>query len=83
MPAIITCTTDSIFEPGVEAGHVPALSSDTHVHLTCFTSGKPGMRREGLGDATLSENVAGCYQEWDRAFDPEGGPGTWRWPTRV
>ena len=79
--------------------HVPALSGDKHVHLTCFTAGKPGMRR-GAQDFRVeskhprSENVAGCYQEWDISFHAGGNqplgelpiapaPGTWRWPERA
>jgi hypothetical protein len=86
VPAIINCTTDSINEQGVEAGHVPPLSSERHVHLTVFTPGRPGMRRDAdnflvESEHGRSENVAGCYQEWDIA---EGdGPGCWRWPQRV
>jgi hypothetical protein len=91
VPAIVTATQDSLNPKGVELGHVPALSSDAHVHLTVLTPGKPGKRRDA--DDFLvesphgrSENVAGCYQEWD--IEPlhdgeEPRPGTWRWPERV
>lgn len=98
VPAVINCTQDTLSEKGVEAGHVPALSSPDHVHLTVFTPGKPGMRRqpdafepENLpegGIEALSENVSGCYQEWDIPFagnetdGEEIAPGTWRWPVR-
>jgi hypothetical protein len=99
VPAIINCTTDSLNPKGVEAGHIPALSSDTHVHLTVFSPGKPGLRlgaqnfvKESaatFGDeqVPVSENVSGCYQEWDVAYDEvrdaEVPAGTWRWPERV
>lgn len=81
-PAIVNCTTASIYQPGVDAGHVPPLSSNKHVHLTVFTPGKPGMRREAGFETPhpVSENVAGCYQEWDIPFDPHHKtPGSWRW----
>ncbi len=95
MPAIITATAETLNPKGVELGHIPPLSSDGHVHLTCFTAGKPGIRR-GAEDFKVesqhgrSENVSGCYQEWDVPADhfPSArsgaeSPGTWRWPTRV
>lgn len=95
-PAIVTATTETLNPKGVELGHVPALSSDEHVHLTVFTAGKPGLRRDAddfkvESEHGRSENVAGCYQEWDIgptcANCEEAGekpiPGTWRWPERV
>lgn len=91
VPAVVNCTVDTINAKGVELGHVPALSSDEHVHLTVFTPGKPGMRRDAAdfkeeSPHGRSENVAGCYQEWDippasSQENPE--PGSWRWPIRV
>jgi hypothetical protein len=94
VPAVVNCCVDSIYQPGVEAGFVPPLSSLENVHLTVFSPGRPGMRMTAgetpSSDAFLvasqypvSENVSGCYQEWDIPYDSEGGPGTWRWPTRV
>lgn len=89
VPAMITATKDTLNPKGVELGHVPDLSSEAHVHLTVFTPGKPGLRR-GADDFLVesehgrSENVAGCYQEWDIPFVDSGGvlvPGSWRWPT--
>lgn len=94
IPAIVTATTKTLNAKGVELGHVPALSSAEHVHLTCFTPGKPGTNR-GAQDFLVeskeprSENVAGCYQEWDIPPDPWKGiartpdPGTWRWAERI
>src|SRR5215471_4856507 len=100
VPAVVNCTSDSIYPPGVEAGFVPPLSGPMNVHLTVFTPGRPGQRRIGAkvdhpfnGVVTclncgkvreehthdpflnpsqypVSENVAGCYQEWDVAYDP-------------
>lgn len=124
VPAVITAVAESLNPAGVEAGHVPALTGDGHVHLTVFAPGRPGMRggagdfvsesaaavryREalarGLSDAEAreegwprSENVAGCYQEWDipPALRNESNsacaapvaddfpPGSWAWPERV
>jgi hypothetical protein len=88
VPAMVNCTTDSIYQPGVEAGHVPALQTTDRVHLTVFTPGRPGMRGEAdnfvvAPDEEVSENLNGCYQEWNIPYDPDGGPGTWKWPTRV
>lgn len=91
VPAIVTATRDTLNAAGVEAGHVPALSSPQHVHLTVLTPGKPGLREEA-GDFRVesphgrSENVAGTYQEWDIGYCPDGSdpvPGSWRWPVRV
>ena len=87
VPAIINATKASLNPKGVELGHVPDLSSDTHVHLTVFTPGKPGMRRDAddfkvESEHDRSENVAGCYQEWDIPFVDVGAhvlPGSWRW----
>lgn len=115
VPAIVNCTVNTIYQPGVELGYVPPISKTDNVHLTVLTPGRPGMRVTGsethafdmslstglcveCGKAQtehvlenfvvkspypVSENVAGCYQEWDIPYDPKGGPGTWRWPSRV
>jgi len=87
VPAIITATLDTLNPKGVEAGHVPPLTGDLHVHLAVFTPGKPGMRRDAddfkvESPHGRSENVAGTYQEWDIPLgDPDDpAPGTWRWP---
>jgi len=100
VPAVITATRETLNRKGAELGHVPDLSSDGHVHLTVLTPGKPGERRDAAdfkveSEYERSENVAGCYQEWDipqqldlppeatAVLDPEPAPGTWRWPERV
>jgi hypothetical protein len=75
----------------VRLGHVPPLTGEGHVHLTVFTPGKPGMRRDAKDFLIESphgrgENVAGCYQEFDippSSLGGDPGPGTWRWPERV
>jgi hypothetical protein len=90
VPATVTATEGSLNPKGVELGHIPPLSGERNVHLTCFTAGKPGLRRDAKdfkveSEHGRSENVAGCYQEWDipqtEQANPE--PGTWRWPERV
>lgn len=103
VPAVVTCTARSLNPAGVEAGHLPPLSSEQHVHLTVFTPGKPGLRAQASdfvveSQQPVSENVAGCYQEWDVPFwsppndqlqawesgDYSQQPaGTWAWPPRV
>lgn len=94
VPAIVNCTTDSIYQPGVEAGFVPAIDRIDKVHLTVFSPGRAGMRvdQENTPGAEafvvtspypISENVSGCYQEWNIPYDSDGGPGTWMWPPKV
>lgn len=88
VPAIVNCTVDTINNKGVELGHVPGLSEPNNVHLTVFTPGKPGMRRTApdfvvTSKHGVSENVAGCYQEWDIPLcaaveDSTAMAGTWR-----
>lgn len=87
VPAIVTCTVDTINPKGVEAGHLPDLTDAMHVHLTVFTPGRPGLRASAddflePSEHPVSENVAGCYQEWDIDYDENGEPGTWMWPPR-
>lgn len=94
VPAIVTATKDTLNPKGVEAGHVPPLTGYNAVHLTVFTPGQPGLRA-GAEDFKVesehgrSENIAGCYQEWDIPqaeeldVDETPAPGTWRWPERV
>lgn len=97
VPAVINCCVDSIYQPGVEHGFVPPLSGNDNVHLTVFSPGRPGMRMDTGSDNPaefaenfvvkskypVSENVSGCYQEWDIPFDMGRSPGTWTWPERV
>lgn len=95
VPAIVTATGLTLNQKGVEAGHVPAITDEFHCHLTVFTPGKPGLRADAAdfkveSEHGRSENVSGCYQEWNVPFDgPQfprepgqaAAPGTWRWPT--
>jgi hypothetical protein len=93
IPAIVNCTIDTIYQPGVDGGHVPAITSPNNVHLTVFTPGKPGQRGnaadfENPSKHPIGENVAGCYQEWDveqweQVEGAEQPAGTWMWPPRV
>jgi hypothetical protein len=46
IPAVITATIDTLYRPGVEAGHVPDLSSVECVHLEVFTPGEQGRYQE-------------------------------------
>lgn len=96
VPAVVTATTETLNPEGVEAGHVPPLSSEDHVHLTVFSPGKPGLRLgaedfkvPASASRPVDENVGGTYREWDvPPNDPPDGdgltdehaPGTWRWP---
>lgn len=70
VPALVTATQETLYEGGVEAGMVPPLTSEEHVHLTVLTPGLPG-NRETADDFVVEsehgrgENVSGCYQEWD------------------
>jgi hypothetical protein len=78
VPAIINCNVDSIDPEGVRLGHVPALTEFDAVHLTVFTPGRPGTTRGGM--QVTSQNVAGCYQEWDIPYDRTGRkPGSWKY----
>lgn len=89
VPAIVTASIDTLWRPGVEAGNVPDLDSEMHVHLTVFTPGKPGMRGNAddfvaRKDDPISENIAGCYQEWNVPWSADAtAAGCWTWPRRV
>jgi hypothetical protein len=88
--AIISATRSTLNMKNVEKGYIPNLSDDTNVHLVVFSAGKPGMGRTAAeaekeflvkSEHGASANVSGTYQEFNISFDPEGSPGTWRWPT--
>lgn len=87
-PAVICATQATLYQPNVEAGHLPDLSSDTHVHLSVFTPGKPGH----VSAETAAQHPelirdpapAGLYQEWDipqwdwtRDEEPSSREGHW------
>jgi len=69
--AIVTCDVNSLDPRGVEAGVIPALDSDQHVHLWVFTPGEAGGFTE--------YNVAPGEPDGDGLI----APGTWMWPPRV
>lgn len=46
LPAIITATTETLWDEGVKRGDVQKLSSDTHVHLLVLTPGSALMYAE-------------------------------------
>lgn len=92
MPAIITATTETLYRPNVEAGHVPDLSSDMHVHLVVFTAGMPGHvalttaeNHPELADPSRRNHpYGGTYQEWDIPWNADASAaGAWSWPIRV
>lgn len=67
MPALISATVDTLHRPNVDAGHIPELTSDRHVHLTAFTAGIPG-ERSASSDPELGKAnppAGGTLQEWD------------------
>lgn len=93
VPAIITATMTTLYAPAVEGGHIPALSSDMHVHLTVLTPGTPGERLPDTDPSIGAQSTpaGGTCQEWDIGFaeqsnvSPDGTtqpPGTWAWPAR-
>ena len=65
--AIITADVDSLDPRGVEAGTVPALDSDAHVHLWVFTPSEAG----GFAEFNVPQDEPGQCR-----------PGMWQWPTR-
>jgi hypothetical protein len=92
VPAIVNCTAETLNAKGVEAGHVPDADGAGQRAPDGAHAGQAGdaPRRRRLPRGVphgRSENVAGCYQEWDIPLnDPATGevaPGTWRWPVRV
>ncbi len=85
--AIVAATTASLNRENVEAGYLPDLTGDMHVHLVVFSAGRLGQGRTVTDAPFLTEsphgrspNTGGTYQEWDIPFDVNGGPGTWRLP---
>lgn len=103
VPALVCGVQDSLAEEGLKLYEesdgfrgVPPLDSELHVHLTCFTPGRPGHYQSA--QEMPSEPWGGTFQEWNvPLFEPgaavEGEPpreteaeppaGTWRWPERV
>lgn len=75
--AIVTVTVDTLDPRGVEAGLIPALDSDEHVHLWVFTPGEAG----GFTEYNVPRG-----QSADEGTEATAGtipPGSWCWPPRV
>lgn len=79
VPGIVTAVEGSLYQPNVDAGYIAGLSSDTHVHLSALTPGKPGTRGPENVDMVVPDspgrpirpNLAGLYQEDDVPYwDP-------------
>lgn len=83
----------SLHRAGVDAGHVPDLDSDSHVHLLVKTPGRPGFRLPGTDPSIAADPMGGTYVEYNIPFwdppadwygDYESQPaGTWTWPPRA
>lgn len=98
LAADVIATKDKLFAKGVEAGHVPDLDSDMHVHLLVKTPGKPGTRQPDTDKSINNPNLGGSYVEhnvefWDPSptgnahifphwADEDQPAGTWTWPRR-
>lgn len=75
--AIVTCDVNSLDRRGVEAGVIPDLDSDEHVHLWVFTPG------ESAGGFTEYNVPRGEPADDHPATAGTIPPGTWCWPPRV
>lgn len=71
MPAIVTMTTDSAWQPGIDAGDVPPLTSDRHVHLHVLTPGAQAAYQEH--DVPFDAGPSAGAEQL---------PGSWAWPQR-
>lgn len=72
--AIVTADVRSLDPRGVDAGLIPALDSDEHVHLWVFTPGEAG----GFTEYNVPHGKGR-----DPGIDNEIPPGTWCWPPRT
>ncbi|WP_242908688.1 hypothetical protein [Actinomadura terrae] len=66
--AIVTADVHSLDPRGVEAGLIPALTDDMHVHLWVFTPGEAGGFTEYNVPHGQGDDIP---------------PGSWCWPPRV
>lgn len=98
LAADVIGTEQSLFQPGVDAGMVPSLDSDMHVHLLVKTPGKPGGRLPDTDPSIAAVPMGGTYVEYNIPFwDPieatagngrgnweldDQPAGTWTWPPR-
>lgn len=69
--AVVTCDVDSLDHRGVDAGDIPGLTDDHHVHLLVLTPGEQG----SFTEYDVPEGIPG--------EDGKIPPGTWCWPPRV
>lgn len=74
--AMVTADTASLDPRGVEAGEVPALDSDEHVHLWVFTPEEKG----GFAEFNVPRGEAPDGEPASAGTIP---PGSWCWPPRV
>lgn len=68
--AVVTCDLASLDPRGVEAGAIPALDDEMHVHLWVYTPAVSGPNA-----------AAGGFPEFNVPYGT--GPGEWSWPPRV
>lgn len=74
--AIVTADVDSLDPRGVEAGDIPALDSQEHVHLWVFTPGETG----GFTEYNIAPAGPRPADDSPEAYP---APGTWCWPPRT
>lgn len=67
--AKVIVNIDSLDQRGVDAGVIPALDSDQHVHLWVFTPSDAG----GFVEYNIPRG--------ERGSDGQIPPGTWAWPS--
>lgn len=72
--AVVTADVHSLDPRGVEAGDIPALDSDQHVHLWVFTPGEAG---------GFTEYNVPCGEPREHQPGQELPPGTWCWLPRA
>jgi hypothetical protein len=73
LPAIITATSDTINQAGVDAGHIPPITLSGNVHLHVFTPGsQQGYQEHDVPQAAIADTAPG--------EDSEQPPGSWAWP---
>lgn len=73
--AVVTADVASLDPRGVEAGDIPALDSEMHVHLWVFTPGESG----GFTEYNVPFGEVDSANRTSEDIEP----GTWCWPPRV
>jgi hypothetical protein len=74
--AIVTCDVNTIDPRGVEAGAIPALDSDEHLHHWVVTPGENG----GFTEYNVPRGEPADGETPMAGTIP---PGTWCWPPRA